>query len=154
MMTDHAGRRTWEPSDFVSAGRCPVCRSDGYQFPDACPGCKEEWVQAADRCWAMSQCDMLGGLSRGRPAKVQPPASTWRPMETAPKDGSRVLLWVSMTGSPICSCACAWATWATWSTCEMAKIGRWSPDRNAWLENDKTLLVSRGWMPIPPPPPL
>jgi hypothetical protein len=66
--------------------------------------------------------------------------SEWRPIETAPKDGSRVLLWLD------CLSECY--------------IGRWQPrgrSPNTWavaFGSQATSLASgpTHWMPLPAPP--
>lgn len=77
-------------------------------------------------------------------ASAQP--AGWRPIETAPKDGTHVLVWPP-TWNGLSSCA-------RWDADEYAKR-----PRPLWRRNDDLgrVLVSRGtapthWMPLPAPP--
>lgn len=67
----------------------------------------------------------------------------WQPIKTAPKDGTRVLLWCDETPRIVVS--------------EWAKFDEWQ----GWVFSDEALadIQPEGpscpthWMPLPPPPP-
>jgi hypothetical protein len=62
----------------------------------------------------------------------------WRPIETAPKDGTRVLLY--QVDSPI-------GAHKIWIQYCNAKWGEY------WLSSDESLRMEPShWMPLPPPP--
>jgi hypothetical protein len=61
---------------------------------------------------------------------------TWYPIESAPKDGTEVLLWIPAENT--------------------ADIGFWGDshaDETTWIEGrDLSPLAATHWMPLPPPP--
>jgi hypothetical protein len=73
---------------------------------------------------------------------------TWQPIETAPKDGTRILIWDDDEGG--------------------YEIGFWSSNHESWLDNDicdgdpgkywpgdllgNTIFEPTHWMPLPEPP--
>lgn len=72
-------------------------------------------------------------------AGLSPPE--WRPIETAPKDGTRVLL-AKFVGHPVHPTALWWAT-----------LGHWSAKWNNWNDNVEPagLAGPTHWMPLPAP---
>jgi hypothetical protein len=78
----------------------------------------------------------------------------WQPIETAPRDGAKVLLW---TDTRLCKNADTFALWG----CEhfqCVQIGYWEDDVDAPMRKEmagwRTEFVGEAshWMPLPPPP--
>lgn len=105
---------------------------------------------AIDACNADASCRVLACLE---------PGQGWRTMDSAPKDGTRIILKAVTFGwsSDICQHV---------ATGDKAVEARWSKDLSGtgeaawreWCGNDRTFssdgpLVALGWLPLPPPPP-
>jgi hypothetical protein len=72
--------------------------------------------------------------------------SEWQPMSSAPKDGTRILLWAECTPGGIRS------RHVFTATAHRRKGGRW-----IWFDERDTSLCAyedtpAGWMPLPAPP--
>lgn len=101
-------------------GKCPVCL--GWEV-----------VKGAGECSGVHTKDCeLDRLLRASPAETG-----WRPIESAPKDGTRILLSNGHIGR-----------WAKWKT---SKSPRWVMERRSnndqWPDQNPT-----HWMPLPAPP--
>jgi len=63
--------------------------------------------------------------------------TAWQPIETAPKDGTFVLLWLG----------------PHWET---AEVLQWSEEENAWIDRHHGALIGSlvptHWQPLPTPP--
>ena len=57
--------------------------------------------------------------------------SRWLPIETAPRDGSQVLMF------------------SAWSD---RTVGYWSSHRGTWVDQGHGIVVATHWMPLPDPP--
>lgn len=66
-------------------------------------------------------------------------AERWQPIDTAPKDGTRILAWVK--GRPLDDNRCI-VEWV-----EVAGEGQWAISDNKWFR-----LHPTHWMPLPEPP--
>lgn len=66
--------------------------------------------------------------------------SDWRPYETAPKDGSRVLMWWSLAAEGPHEAILHWDAAA-------GRGGLWVGDDGDWF-----ILAPTYWMPLPDPP--
>jgi hypothetical protein len=68
----------------------------------------------------------------------------WQPIETAPKDGSAILIWPAqsaLTGSTECMI--------------ISYVVRWHDWKEAWIEasgEEYDTFYPTHWMPLPPPP--
>lgn len=74
----------------------------------------------------------------------------WQPIETAPKDGSKVLLWVEdYPDTHIVDDGMPCAVTATWSEF----MGEWNLLMAWGYESEEGVYgVPTHWMPLPPPP--
>lgn len=69
--------------------------------------------------------------------------TSWLPIDSAPKDGTEVLVWACMTiyakklSASDADKSCIW-------------VARW--DAGCWLSVDDCRLSPTHWMPLPPPP--
>lgn len=64
-------------------------------------------------------------------SEKEPERWEWRPIETAPKDGTEILVWLS------------------WGDYE---ITLWENDRWTWEDRLSSQPEPTHWMPLPPPP--
>lgn len=55
-------------------------------------------------------------------------ASAWRPIETAPRDGTVVIVHAAeRDGLPAFQTVCAWHPDAGWCVCELREVTHWQP---------------------------
>jgi hypothetical protein len=71
----------------------------------------------------------------------EPTVGEWRPIESAPKDGSSILVW--------------WPDWQKREMCSNEPVvawwtGTWWQAGNYWCDPSWALPIR--WMPLPPPP--
>lgn len=75
----------------------------------------------------------------------------WMPIETAPKDGTRIIIGIARNGIVRGISGAKWVTAEFW-----AELEGGSPDdfQAGWYEPDyEDELCANVWMPLPPPPP-
>ena len=58
----------------------------------------------------------------------------WKPIESAPKDGTHLLLYYRFASE------------------RRISEGRWSQHGNCWVTFDDPMVRATHWMPLPPPP--
>jgi len=71
--------------------------------------------------------------------------SPWEPIETAPKDGSRIMVWIPDTLSQ----------YGNVVTAAHAAFACWYPKESFWVAEDPLIAsvqTPTHWMPLPPPP--
>lgn len=110
--------QTWERR-APNAQLCPRCRGVCNPLPEG-----------------SGYCDHCKGTGYAPNAQV----STWQPMETAPKDGTRILAYALRDGCKVYD--------VTWWRTEKDNKGF-----TGWGEFNMGFWPPLGWMPIPPIPP-
>lgn len=90
---------------------------------------KKGWsnVEHEWHAWTTARATYLAVIAAAAEIEAATPIAGWRPIETAPKDGTPALLW---------------------DECEY--IGRWSPSEKKWL--GAIGIVPTHWHPLPLPP--
>jgi hypothetical protein len=73
-------------------------------------------------------------------------AAAWRPIETAPKDGTRVLVYATMRGAALGGHDRG-KDYGTWIV-----IAAWEPDYGFWVDGSQCTPEPTHWMPLPAPP--
>lgn len=80
-------------------------------------------------------------------ARAQPDSSRWQPIETAPKDGTVLIMW-----APHGPFLCAWNDGTEWNPRDDYSGGYWSQ----WLDGEEYHLAASPllshWMALPEPP--
>jgi len=71
----------------------------------------------------------------------------WQPIETAPKDGSDVLVYCSDTGEQMTA---YWDTEAVAACNPSLPLPLWCYAR--WINNEPIYCIPTHWMPLPEPP--
>jgi hypothetical protein len=85
---------------------------------------------------AIDGCVDLAHVTEAAIAAAMPHLVGWRPIDTAPKDGTKVLLW-----------------WPHWSEIPMVGECRYQKWRaNDAIEDSSTTIGPTHWQPLPPPP--
>lgn len=121
--------------------RCPECgineRDLREKHPDTCEHNKLVERVAYDLPWAVAEIERLRvDLLR------------WQPIETAPKDGTAILLYdPEARGAP-------WLDEDASYTSYPALVGRWDGDRQRWMlaHYDAFSYKPIHWMPLPKSP--
>lgn len=70
----------------------------------------------------------------------------WLPIETAPKDGTRVLVYATLRGASLSG--------RDWKK-DLGKwvvIAAWEEEYNVWWDGSQCTLEPTHWMPLPAPP--
>jgi len=88
-------------------------------------------------------------LASAAPEKDEPASRSeedgWRPIETAPKDGTFIIVYYRMIGSPFGNCH--WIDVVRWAS--------FGGGPEAWLDTDDLVSCDpTHWRPLPPPPAL
>ncbi len=74
------------------------------------------------------------------------PGSMWRPIDTAPKDGTRVLLYATLFGASLGGHDLE-KDYGQWVI-----IAAWDDQYGMWLDGSQCTPVPTHWMPLPSPP--
>lgn len=77
----------------------------------------------------------------------------WQPIETAPKDGTKVLIWEQYSRTPVVTSYSGYTNkWGqvvgSWSACKE----HYDVDGDAWLTDRLYQDLITHWMPLPEPP--
>lgn len=108
-----------------------------------CPDMKEDndgdWVSLSDYKQLQAEVERLNELAND-PYRL---SKVWRPIETAPKDGTWVLLWWKETPTGA-ECFDEW--------CPEQAVGKWHYD--CWMRCSEYSVggTPTHWMPLPKPP--
>lgn len=79
---------------------------------------------------------------------IDPDANGWLPIETAPKDGTKIDLWARLEGTDIFERVtdCSWQEMADWTGAEY--MG-WD---GLWIHRHRVFTGPTHWRPLPEPP--
>lgn len=121
-----------------------------------CPFCGSEPILEEDQAFpscSNSDCEALG------PACITDPegawnrrTSPWRPIETAPKDGTRVDLWAGVR-----ICDALWRCPSEVHADDPLTYSWWAPSPECYsaypeMEDTPIGVIPTHWMPVPEPP--